>query len=71
MSGAIVLLLAAVFGMAAVSKMRARARFVAVLRNLVPWLAGPASILIPGVELLLAGFLLSLPYWRALGLVSG
>ena len=60
MSGAIVLLLAAVFGMAAVSKMRARARFVAVLRNLVPWrLAGPASILIPGVELLLAGFLLS------------
>jgi hypothetical protein len=60
MAGAVVLLLALVFGLAAVSKMRARVEFVAVLRGLLPaWLAPPVSILIPAGELILAALLLS------------
>jgi hypothetical protein len=60
MTGAIVLLLAVVFALAAISKMRSRAEFVIVLRHLLPpWCAKPISILIPAGELLLAALLLS------------
>src|ERR1051326_9115185 len=60
MAGAIVLLLAVVFGLAAVSKMRSRGEFVTVLRDLLPpWLATPVSILIPAGELFLAAVMVS------------
>ncbi len=60
MSGTIILLLAAVFILAAISKLRARDAFSAVLINLIPSpFIGFASIIIPVIELLLAGFLLS------------
>src|SRR3954451_9722034 len=60
MAGAIVLLLAVVFGLAAVSKIRSRGEFVTILRGLLPgWLANPVSILVPAGELFLTAFLLS------------
>jgi len=60
MSGAVILLLAAVFGLAAASKLRARASFIAVLQNLVPRrFVTPLSFLIPALEFSLAAFLLS------------
>ncbi|MGI8967237.1 MAG: MauE/DoxX family redox-associated membrane protein [Limisphaerales bacterium] len=56
----IILLLAAIFLLAAISKFRSRDAFSAVLRNLLPAvLVAPMSIFVPLVELLLAGFLLS------------
>jgi Methylamine utilisation protein MauE len=60
MAGAIVLLFAVIFGLAALSKMRSRAEFLTVLRGLLPaWLAQPVAILIPAGELALAALLLS------------
>jgi uncharacterized membrane protein YphA (DoxX/SURF4 family) len=59
MSGTIILLLATVFVLAAISKLRSRAAFGAVLRNLVPArLVEPLTIIVPTTELLLAIFLL-------------
>jgi hypothetical protein len=60
MSGAIILLLATVFVVAAVSKLRSRAEFSAVLRRLILGpLVGTATIVVPGIEILIAVFLLS------------
>ncbi|MDB6123856.1 MAG: hypothetical protein JWQ71_2849 [Pedosphaera sp.] len=60
MSGVIILLLAAVFLTAAISKLRAQDAFRAVLRNLIhERLVNPTALIVPLVELLLAGFLLS------------
>src|SRR6266702_4668777 len=59
MSGAIILLLATIFIIAAISKMRSRPQFSAVMGNLLPSpLVGPLSILIPLAEISLAMFLL-------------
>jgi uncharacterized membrane protein YphA (DoxX/SURF4 family) len=60
MLAVIVLLLAAVFALAAVSKMRSRAAFEAMLRKLAPTrLVEPLTRIIPALELGLAAFLLS------------
>ncbi len=60
MSGTIILLLAAIFILAAVSKLRAREAFAAVLRNLAPQIfVVSLSIIVPVIELALAAFLLS------------
>ena len=60
MLAVIVLLLAAVFALAAASKMRSRAAFEEVLRKLAPArLVEPLTLIIPALELLLAAFLLS------------
>jgi uncharacterized membrane protein YphA (DoxX/SURF4 family) len=60
MSGAIILLLAAIFVLAAISKFRSSDAFGEVLRNLFPPpLIKPVAIMVPLSELLLAGFLLS------------
>lgn len=60
MSGTIILLLVTIFILAAISKLRSLDAFSAVLRNLIPApVVGPTSIIIPVVELILAGFLLS------------
>ncbi|MEO7299254.1 MAG: MauE/DoxX family redox-associated membrane protein [Verrucomicrobiota bacterium] len=60
MSGTIILLLSTIFILAAISKLRSRDAFQAVLINLIPAsLLGPVSIIVPILELLLAGFLLS------------
>ncbi|MEO7299040.1 MAG: MauE/DoxX family redox-associated membrane protein [Verrucomicrobiota bacterium] len=60
MSGTIILLFVGIFILAAISKLRSREAFSAVLRNLLPRIfVNPVSILVPIVELLLAAFLLS------------
>ncbi len=60
MPGTIILLLATVFIFAAISKLRSRDAFRAVLINLIPSaLVGLLSIFVPLVELFLGGFLLS------------
>jgi hypothetical protein len=60
MTGTIILLLAILFTIAGISKLRSRPAFSAVLRNLIPAsLVKPATIVIPAIELLLAGFLFS------------
>jgi hypothetical protein len=60
MSGTIILLLAAVFALAAIAKLRSRDAFAAVLRSLVPaLLVKPLSVMVPVLELALAAFLLS------------
>jgi uncharacterized membrane protein YphA (DoxX/SURF4 family) len=60
MSGAIILLLAAIFILAAISKFRSRDAFGEVLRNLIPAPFVKFIVaIVPLSELLLAGFLLS------------
>lgn len=60
MTGAVVLLLSAVFVIAAFSKLQSKAAFVSVLRGLLPtMLVEPAAVLVPVAELALAAFLLS------------
>jgi len=59
MPGSIVLLLSAVFLLAAISKLRSRGEFIAVLRQLSPgFLVYPLSFAVPFLELLLAVCLL-------------
>ena len=56
MSGVIILLLAAVFLIAAISKLRAQDAFRAVLRNLIhERLVNPTALIVPLGELVLAG----------------
>jgi uncharacterized membrane protein YphA (DoxX/SURF4 family) len=60
MTGSIVQLLAVVFLIAAISKLRSRDAFRAVLRGILPgWLVEPVAVLVPIAELALAPFLLS------------
>jgi hypothetical protein len=60
MPGTIILLLAAVFVIAAVTKLRSKDAFRAVLRGLFPRaLVEPALVIVPVVELALGTFLLS------------
>src|SRR5579863_6744747 len=60
MSGAIVLLLASVFIIAAIAKLRGKDAFRAVLRGLFPAiLVELVAVLVPPVELFVAAFLLS------------
>jgi uncharacterized membrane protein YphA (DoxX/SURF4 family) len=60
MPGTVILLLAAIFLLAAISKIRERIAFASLLRRLLPgWLVQPAATLTPAGELLLATFLLS------------
>lgn len=60
MSGVIILLLAAVFALAGVSKLGSPGAFRAVLRGLLPaGLVAPVAILVPVVELTLVVFLVS------------
>jgi putative oxidoreductase len=60
MSGAIILLLATVFVMAAIAKLRSTDAFRTVLRALLPRaMVGPAAVVVPVFELALAAFLLS------------
>ena|ERR1700722_9876513 len=71
MNGVIILLLAAVFLFAALSKLRSQNEFAEVLRNLVPLsLVKAAALAIPVLELLLSAFLLSRIASRAAALVS-
>src|SRR4051812_25604327 len=60
MSGVIVLLLAAVFLIASVTKLRAQDQFRAVLRNLMPErLVNFVALTVPLVELIFVGLLLA------------
>ncbi len=60
MFGAILILLACVFGLAGVSKLGAPDAFRSTLRKLLPfWMVVPTSIIVPVTELALAALLLS------------
>lgn len=60
MSGAIVLLLAVIFVIAAIAKLRSRDAFRAILRGVFPkLLVEPLAVVVPAAELALAVFLLS------------
>ena len=60
MSGAVTLLLSAIFSLAAVSKIRDREAFALVLRKLLPSsLINPVALAIPAIEVFLSVWLLS------------